>query len=67
MYIPKDVLFAILLFVSALLCAVAMLLVPGLFAEFSAARCTLMASVLGLGVAGLFSPASRSDASSTSC
>ena len=54
MYIPKNVLFAILLFVSALLCAVAIMLVPGLFAEFSAARCTLMASVLGLGVAGLF-------------
>lgn len=54
MYLSKDVLLAILLFVSALLCTVAILLVPGLFAEFSAARCTLMSSVLGLGVAGLF-------------
>ena len=54
MYIPKEVLFAILLFASSLLCVAAILLIPGLFAEFSAARCTLMASVLGLGVAGLF-------------
>ena len=54
MYIPKHVVAAIILFVSALLCTVAMLMVPSLFSEFNAARCTLMASVLGLGVAGLF-------------